>query len=102
MGNFRSHCNLEMRKLSDAGSYISLLTNSQYSIIYFAWLEAFIFVLFLHCDVNEHECFNNGRGTVTFLPDSAPFGGQTFAQYDQALYNENGKGDIETFPSNMI
>lgn len=101
MGNFRSHCNLEMRKLSDAGSYISLLTNSQYSIIYFAWLEASIFVLFPHCDVNEHECFNNGR-TVIFLSDSTPFGGQTFAQCDQALYNERGKGDIESFPFNVI
>lgn len=94
MGNFRSHCNLEMRKLSDAGSYISLLTNSQYSIIYFAWLEASISVLFPHCGVNEHECFNNGRRTVTFLSDSAPFGDQIFAQWDQALYNERGTGDI--------
>lgn len=51
VGNFRSRCNLEMRKLSDAGSYISLLTISQYSIIYFVWLEASIFVRMPHHDL---------------------------------------------------
>lgn len=102
VGNFRSHCNLEMRKLSVAGSYISLLTISQYSIIYFAWLEAFIFVLLSDCGLNEHECFKHGRRTGLFLPDCAPLRGQTFAQHDQTSRNERGKGNTKAFPLNVM
>lgn len=44
VGNFKSHCHLEMRKLSDGGSYISLLPISQYSIIHLiSWKPQFLY-----------------------------------------------------------
>lgn len=74
---FRSHCRLKARKLGDAGSYITWLTVSQYSVTYFAWLEASIFRTFAPPWSNWHECFNHDSTAGLFFPHSGPFGGHT-------------------------